>query len=163
MKFIAFLTFSLCIFLSSAHAATVTIPSGTAIVVSTVDTISSQSAKTGDAVNMIVIADVKKDGLVVIKAGAGVLANIAHADAAGSIGAGGKLSLNVNGVYALDGSLVPVTGTKSVDGKDETTGTVVVGVVLCPLALLNEGDQAEIAANTQFRVISISDVAINIP
>lgn len=112
---------------------------------------------------MIVTADVKIDGKTVIKAGSGVLSTIAHVDGAGAIGEGGQLSISVTGVYAVDGALVPVLGTKAAAGEDETTGTVVVGVVLCPLALLNEGDEAVLAANTQFRVIAVSDVDIDVP
>lgn len=50
--------------------------------------------------------------------------------------------------------------SKAVAGDDETTGTVVVGVVLCPLALLNEGDKAEIAANAQIRAMTIATIKI---
>jgi hypothetical protein len=44
--------------------------------------------------------------------------------------------------------------------KSEVAGTVVVSTLLCPLALLNEGDEAIIPAGTQIRAISIGEVVV---
>lgn len=145
---------------TASFAATVDLGAGTPIVVRLVETLSTEIHKTGDDVSAVVAADVIVDNKVVVQAGAAVIATIAHAKKAGAIGAGGNLNIQITGVYAVDGTVVPVVGTKAVAGDDETTGTVVVGVVLCPLALLNEGDKAEIAANSQIRAMTIGTVKI---
>lgn len=147
-------------FSANAHAAKVELNSGTAIVVMLTETVSTETHKTGQDVPAIVVSNINVDGKLVVEAGAAAIVNIAHAQASGAIGKAGQLTIQVTGVYAVDGTLVPVTGSKTVAGEDETTSTVVVGVVLCPLALLNEGDKADVAANSQIRVISIGSVSI---
>lgn len=155
------LALGLIVFSLPAFAKTVELRSGTPIIVQFLDTIDSDKVKTGDPVNANVVRDVIVDGVTLVRAGAVAFGTIALADASGSIGEAGRLHIQITSVTAVDGSLVPVQGTKSVEGEDETTGTVVVGVVLCPLALLNEGDAAQIAANTQVRVITMTNVVFD--
>lgn len=159
MKYV--MLFVLCICVSTnAFAEQVELRSGTAIVVMLTDTVSTDTHKTGQDIGAIVTSNVYVNGKIVVEAGAAVIVNIAHARGSGAIGKGGELTVQVTGVYAVDGTLIPVTGSKTVAGDDETTATVVVGVMLCPLALLNEGDKADIAANAQIRTISLGSVKI---
>lgn len=53
-------------------------------------------------------------------------------------------------------------GSKTYVGEDETTGTVVVGALLCPLALMNEGGQASAGEGTQGRAIVGTNVDIEV-
>ena len=153
------LVLALVFFSLPVSAKVVELRSGTPVIVQFLDTIDSDKAKTGDPINANVVRDVVIDGVTVIQAGAVAFGTVALADASGSIGEAGRLHIQITSVTAVDGSLVPVQGTKSVEAEDETTGTVVVGVVLCPLALLNEGDAAQIAANTQVRVITMTNIS----
>lgn len=154
--------FALVLLATAAKAEKVELRSGTPVIIQLIDGVSSKTARTGDMVNAIVLADIIVDDKVVVQAGATALVNVAQANKAGAIGKAGGLNLQVNGVYAVDGQLVPVTGGKSMAAEDEVTGTVVVGVLLCPLALLNEGDSAEIGSNVQFRVVTISNVKVDV-
>ena len=44
-------------------------------------------------------------------------------------------------------------GIKTFEGDDELLGTVVAGAFLCPLALLNEGEEARVGGGMQARAI----------
>ncbi len=143
-----------------AFAEPITLKSGTAVVVMITDTVSTETHKTGQDVMAFVAANVYVDGKIAVEAGAHATVNISHAQASGAIGKAGQLTIQVTGINAVDGTFIPATGSKTVAGEDETTATVVVGVVLCPLALLNEGDKADVAANTQIRAITIGEVKI---
>lgn len=98
--------------LKVSFAATVDLGAGTPIVVLLVETLSTEIHKTGDDVSAVVAADVIVDNKVVVQAGAAVIATVAHAKKAGAIDAGGNLNVQVTGVYAVDGTVVPVEGCR---------------------------------------------------
>jgi len=102
------------------------------------------------------------DGDVVIATGAEALATVGHSKESGSVGRAGVLKVDVTGVYAVDGTLVFATATKSLEGDDETAGAVAAGVILCPLFLLAEGGEAEMAPSTQVRAIVGADADITL-
>ena len=85
---------------------------------------------------------------------------VSRAEDSGMVGQSGKISLEFNSVLAVDGTLVPIVATKTIEEESEVAGTVVVSTLLCPLALLNEGDAAIIPAGTQIRAISIGEVVV---
>ncbi len=145
-----------------AFAEKVTLKAGTFVPVILAQTLSSEEINTGDPVNYKVGADVVVDGKTVIKAGALVHATVSFAESAGMVGQAGKFSVSFINTTAVDEQSVLLQGNKTYVGEDETTGTVVVGVVLCPLALMNEGGQASVGEGTQGRAIVGANIDVEV-
>lgn len=155
------LTIAFFTFISLSQASEyVEIKSGTLVAVMLTEDVNSKSAIAGSEVSAIVTAPVIIDGKIVIEAGTSVLTTVTSSKSAGMVGQAGSLSIQVVSVNAVDGTLIPLTGSQHMTEDDETTGTVVVGVVLCPLALLHSGDNAQINANTQIRAITLGTFKI---
>lgn len=146
--------------LTPAMAAEVTLKSGTPVIVTPGQTVSSDSVNPGDTINGSVVSDVKVDGQVVIKSGAGATISVSRVEKSGSIGEGGALQLEVNSVYAVDGQRIPVSGSQTVRGEEKTTESVAVGAIICPLALLMEGEEAQMSSNAEIRTITQTETDI---
>jgi len=144
-----------------ALSAEVRLPGGTAIVLTTTSSINSDTSSVGEAVTAAVTTPVVIDGVTVIASGAQAIGTVNRKEDSGMIGQSGKLTVEFTSVLAVDGTSVPIVATKTIEAKDEVAGTVVVSTLLCPLALLNEGDAAILPAGTQIRAISIGDVTID--
>lgn len=143
---------------SAPPAATrVLVPSGTVVVVRSEQMISSDNVTAGTTLNFTVARDVKiyderaMTDRIVIKAGASARVIANDAEASGSLGEGGRLSLMVQTVDAVDGSELDVTGSTYLAGDDSTGSTVALSMLLCPLFLLMEGDAAELPAGFEIR------------
>ncbi len=144
-----------------ALSAEVRLPGGTAIVLTTTSSINSDTSSVGEAVTAAVTTPDVNDGVTVIASGAQATGTVNRKEDSGMIGQSGKLTVEFTSVLAVDGTSVPIVATKTIEAKDEVAGTVVVSTLLCPLALLNEGDAAILPAGSQIRAISIGDVTIN--
>lgn len=147
---------------SEVVARTLTIRSGTIVVVNTLQAYSSETAKPDEIVNLVVASDVIVDGQVVIKAGAPASGAIEELQATEMLGREGRIAITINGTRAVDGTQVPLSGRISSRGQDEMTGTV-VGAIFCPLFLLNKGGEAAIANGAQGRGIVLADVLVTVP
>lgn len=148
-------------FMSAAMAEEVTLKANTFVPVVLEETISSERLALGQDVNFSVATDIRASGKIVIEAGALVTATVTSLEEKGSIGAAGKIVISFLSVEAVDGTYVPLRGTKIFEGEDEVTSTVVVGVVLCPLALLNEGESAAAGEGVQARASVAQTIMIN--
>ena len=133
---------------------------GTAIVLVTSNSFSSDNISVGETITASVATPVVVNGITVIDSGALATGVVSRAEDSGMVGQSGKISLEFNSVLAVDGTLVPIVATKTIEEESEVAGTVVVSTLLCPLALLNEGDAAIIPAGTQIRAISIEEVVV---
>ena len=156
------LAFVLVSVASPALAAQVKVKAGTPVIVTPDQTISSENVSGGDTISGTVVTGVKIDGKTVIEGGAGAKLSISRVEKSGSIGEGGALQVKVDSVYSVDGQRIPVSGSKSVRGEDKTTESVAVGAILCPLALLMEGDKAELSSNTEIRAMTQTESMVRV-
>jgi hypothetical protein len=148
-------------FQKDALAESVTLRSGSVVVVQTTRAYSSESARPDELVDLIVASDVLVNGKVAIRQGTPVSASIEDLESTQMMGREGKISISINSTRAVDGTTVPLSGRLSSRGADEMTGTV-VGAFFCPLFLLNKGGEATIASGAQGRGIVLGDVIINV-
>ena len=136
-----------------SYANTVKLQTGTFIPLLLAQTIESGTLQNGDDVFFSVAMDIKVNSKTVIQAGTLVTANVTQIQKSGMIGQGGTFTVSFIQTTAIDGQQIMLRGNKTWAGDDETTGTVVVGVVLCPLALLNSGEEAQAGEGAQVRAI----------
>ena len=57
---------------------------------------------------------------------------------------------------------IPISGQFGYEGKSEVGSTVAVGLILCPLVLLNKGEPGTIPVGAQIRALTISETEIEI-
>src|SRR5574344_1129579 len=133
----------------------------TPIMIRCEETISTRDVVSGGTVNFSVLSDVKADnGLVVIRAGAPVTAEITFAKKKGMIGKSGQLTVNDFHTTAVDGTYVPLSASVSAQPDDNMTTSVVLSVLICPLFLLMKGDEAQVPVGTTKTAYTLTDVYI---
>jgi hypothetical protein len=145
-----------------AEAASIRIPNGTIVPVKLNQIVSPEIDQVGSTVQAVVAANVEIDGFVVFAAGTPVVATVEQADQAGAIGEGAKISIMLRSVYAVDGTSIPLTGSYRAVGEDKEGSTIALGVILCPLFLLREGDDVELVSGAETRAITLGDARINV-
>ena len=160
-KTIFFLIFIMAT-LDVAYAETVTLKSNTVIVVKSTNEVSTTMYKAGQDVIFVVGADVKVKGKVVIKAGATVIGNVQSSQEEEMAGGSGKIIVAVQLVETVDEQNIPISGQFVYEGKSEVGSTVAVGLILCPLVLLNKGEPGTIPVGAQIRALTISETEIEI-
>lgn len=143
-------------------AETITIPNSTVVPVRTVGQLSSGQLTMGQEVILNVAQDVKIKGKTVIKAGAPVYGSVQESKAGQMAGIAGKLVISLNSTVAVDGTNIALSGTMSNQAKSEVGATVAVGVILCPLALLNTGDDGSIPPGAQQRAMTMGSFEIDV-
>lgn len=125
------------------------IPVGTVVLLRTNTTLSPKQLNVGDTVELSVVSDVVVDGEVVIEAGAKARGEITTSKDRNLIGIAAKMGLVVRGVQAVDGTTVPLSGSRIVEGKDKMVMSIGLALVCCILFALMKGGEAEIASGTQ--------------
>jgi len=148
---------------SSVFGETITLPNSSVVVVKSVNQLSSDQLTTGQEVILHVAADVTIKGKTVIKAGTPVYGIIQESKGGQMAGIPGKLVVSANSTVAVDGTNISISGQFSNAAKSEVGGTVAVGVILCPLALLNTGNDGIIPVGAQIRTMTIGtyDIEVN--
>ncbi len=127
----------------------VQIPAGTAVLLKTNTTLTPEQLNVGDTVDLSVVSDIVVDGEVVIKAGATARGEITTSKENNFIGIAAKIGLAVRSVQAVDGTTVPLSGTKLVEGKDRMVLSIGLALVCCILFGLMKGGDAFLPAGTQ--------------
>jgi len=112
--------------------------------------ISSSTANQGDRINLAVAEDVKVGDIVVIAKGAMGLGSISEAKKKGMLGRGGKLTMALEYVKAVDGQNVRVRANAGREGDDKTGKTVAVAVLAGPFALLVKGKDVVSTKGTEY-------------
>ena len=140
----------------------ITIPSGTLVVVKTVQEYTSETLTAGQEIVCVVALDVTQEEDTVIRAGTPVFCLVQNASESGMVGSGGELMITFQNTNAVDGTTLPLTGNFISKGESSTGEKVAVGVILCPLALLCKGDEASIPAGMQGRGFTIGDKKIKV-
>lgn len=145
-----------------AAAASVVIPGGTPLEIHLTDEMTSSSAKPGDRFSFTVANDVRDpEGWLVIPSGAQGIGEVADVQGAGSNGHSGKLGLQFDYVYAVDGEKVKVSSTgKTEEGEQKkgaaSTATIASYALLGPVGLFAhnwiKGRDATIPATKIFTI-----------
>jgi hypothetical protein len=167
--FLSLLTTVSCASVASAQEPIV-LPEGTPIRVVTAQEVNSKEAKPNDAVNFTVDEDVSINGQVIVRKGTAAAGSVINAEKGGYMGKSGKLAIQVESTQTVDGGRLKLRAAKGNEGKDKTTSTAALSMIVSPLFLFKKGGEAKIAAGTpvtvyvaeekQFRVEGASLVAV---
>lgn len=125
--------------------------------------VSGDTSALGQTVTLRVVNAVVVEGKTVIAAGAPAVGEVQSAKKRGMIGSAGSLVVAAKNTTAVDGTFVPLTGTKAIDGKSKVTSAVVVTILCCVLGLLMKGGKAEIPAGTSMRASVAAPVEVAAP
>jgi len=162
--FYTYLVISMVFFISSDCFAQeqrkLKLTSQTLVVVRTSQHIDAEQYKVGASVPLDVAVDVKVDDEVLISAGTPIMAVVDDAQTAGMVGQGGNISVSIQSTTAVDGTVIALSGNIRAKGESEVGGTVAVGLILCPLALLNTGEPGVIHGGQQMRAFTIGEYKI---
>jgi hypothetical protein len=132
------------------------LPDGTKVPLRLMETISSGTAKDGDAVNFTVVEDIMTDGEVVIKQGTPVRGVIVQAQGKRRMGRAGKLSYTVTETKSVDRQTIRLRATQQKSGDSHatsvavtTTAVAVFVPVAAPFFLLRKGKDIVVAEGTR--------------
>ena len=165
-RYVSILT--LCTFLgafmsSQARAqAVVTVPAGTVITCAFDNPVSPTAVSVGQMITLKVVDAVVVEGATVVQAGASVRAEVTAAETRGSVGKPAKIQVSLRTVTAVDGTNIPVTATKSVEGENKQTSSLVITILCCVLGLLQKGGDAEIPAGATVTATTLSAAQVNV-
>lgn len=134
-----------------ASANTVSVPVGTVVDLVFDQTLSANSASIGQSVMLRVSAPVVVNGKTIIAAGSMATGEVVSSSKAGAVGKEGQLGVAIKSVSAVDGTLIPLNGTKTVVGENHTASSVIITLLCCILGLLQQGGKAEIPAGASVR------------
>ncbi|WP_310398172.1 hypothetical protein [Hymenobacter sp.] len=148
--------------ISQAHApARTVLKAGTLVVLETTTLLSSRDAQTGQTVGLRVKYDVMVSGRAVIKAGASGSAQVTSAEQRKGMGKEGSLAIKPTVVQAVDGQMVPLTGSGNTSAGNDTKGAAIgLAVVVSPLFLLKKGKDATIPAGYEMQASVASETTI---
>ena len=140
----------------------VTLKAGTPVILATVETVSSKTTVSGNTIDFKVVTDVIVDGNVVIPAGTIAKVQASNVSKASAIGKGGEITVGINNINALDGTLVPLSGANiSASGKNKVGLAIVCGI--CTLfGFLIPGSQAELPAGSQTQAVVMSNTMVTL-
>ena len=140
----------------------VILKAGTPVILATVETVSSKTTVSGNTVDFKVVTDVIVDGNVVIPAGTIAKGQASNVSKASAIGKGGEITVGINNINALDGTLVPLSGANiSASGKNKVGLAIVCGI--CTLfGFLIPGSQAELPAGSQTQAVVMSNTMVTL-
>ncbi|WP_345072477.1 hypothetical protein [Hymenobacter fastidiosus] len=134
---------------------------GTLIVLETTNVLSSRDAQTGQNVSLRVKYDVMVSGRAVIKAGAPGSAQVISAEQRKGMGKEGSLAIRPSVVQAVDGQMIPLTGSSTSSAGTDTKGAAIgLAVVVSPLFLLKKGKDATIPAGYELQGSVASETTI---
>jgi len=160
LSLVAFLIFFFSTDCFAQEQRKIKLPGQTLVVVRTTQHIDAELYKVGSTIILDVAVDVKIDDQVLIAAGTPVIAIMDQAETEGMVGIGGEVSVSIQSTTAVDGTVVALNGNWRAKGESRVGGTVAVGLILCPLALLNSGEPGIIIGGAQTRVFTIGEYKI---
>jgi len=124
---------------SAGPQKTVNTPDGERVALILMEDLSSATAQQGDRVNFSVADDVKVGDALVIAKGATAVGSVTSAKKKGMLGQGGKLTISIDQVKAVDGQNIRMRATSGREGDDKLGKTVAIAVLAGPFALLVKG------------------------
>jgi len=138
-----------------------TLAAHTPIIIRCEETITTNNIVNGGTVNFSVVNDVKDaNGMILIKSGSPVTAQISFVKSKGMIGRSGELTVSDFHTTAVDGTYIPLSGTVSAKPDDKMTLSIVLSVILCPLFLLMKGEEAQLSAGTTKTAYTVTETYI---
>lgn len=143
------------------NASGLRLPANTPIIIRCDETITTNDVVSGTTVKFSVLQDVKgANGVVLVKAGSPVTAQITFAKKRGRIGGSGQITISDFHTTAVDGTYIPLSGTVSQNPDDKMVLSVCLGVLICPLFLLMRGEDAQVPAGTTKTSYTAAEVYI---
>ncbi len=140
---------------------------GTAVKLRLSETISSESAHTGQQVPFEVVEDVVVQGVTVLPKGAAALATVTDAEPKKRMGRGGKLDVNVDSARLADGEKVQLRAVKNNKGGGHIgamTGAMVATSIVffpaAPLFLFMHGKDITIPKGTEITAFVQGDTKL---
>lgn len=138
-----------------------TLAANTPIVINLADTVSTENVTLGTTVQFTVANDVKDaSGNILVRTGAPVSAVVSSATSKARIGKSGEVTVENFSATAVDGTIIPLSGSISEKAQPKKKLSITLSVLVCPLFLLMRGKDAIIPAGTQQTVYTTSDVSI---
>jgi hypothetical protein len=175
-------TFSILMILFAAHfselsanAAAISVPAGTRVPIIVPNTISSNSVKTSDSLNVTLAEDVMIDNQTVFRKGGKATIAVQKAQPNGNFGRPGKLELNGGMVFDVIGDAHPVNLAYSTKGRSRrafsVTMTVLsiplilfwVGLITLPIAIMTSGKEARVGEGLILDGITTAPFEVAIP
>ncbi|MGM9788221.1 MAG: hypothetical protein ACI3ZF_04870 [Candidatus Cryptobacteroides sp.] len=146
--FCAVLTLACAFCASAQNAGTVMLKAGTPVNLKSVSALNSKYLNEGSSVDFIVSNDIVAEGVVVVPSGSVVKGYVMDARRATVFGIGGEFYIAIDGLYANDGTYIPLTGASiSASGDDNIVLAVACGLFTV-LGFLINGEQAVLPSNT---------------
>jgi hypothetical protein len=132
----------------------VVIPAGTPLTVALDEDLSSQSVNAGQRISFHLTSDYSEFGHVLISQGTRVRGTVTNVARRKSGGRPGALTIEVTSVRAVDGTIVPLSGTAKVVGKNRQGQAAALGVLTLGIGATKKGLSASIPAGTQYTVFT---------
>lgn len=146
----------------AAQSDIVRIPVGTVVELVFDQMVSPNTTAAGQRVALRVANAVTINGKTVIAAGSSAVGEVITASKAGAVGKEAQLVVAIRSVPAVDGSVVPLDGTKAVTGENKTTSSVVITLLCCILGLLQQGGKADIPAGSSVRATVAAPIDVTL-
>ncbi len=138
----------------------VQVPVGTVVDLVFDSAVNPKTTTIGQTVTLRVANPVLVNGATVVAAGALAQGEVTVAQKAGAVGKEAQIGVVVKQVAAVDGTVIPINGTKSVIGENKQTSSLVITLLCCILGLLQQGGSAEIAAGSALRATVAAPVEV---
>jgi hypothetical protein len=106
----------------AASTHTITVPAGTKIAILADEEISSGSAKKGDVFGFTAANDLIVNGYIIVKKGAHGEGLVSSAEPSGSHGHAGRLGLQFDYIYAVDGAKIKLTDVPTTSEGEQRKG-----------------------------------------
>lgn len=145
-----------------AVAEEVRVPAGLTVVLAFEDAVSPETAQVGQRVFLRVQEDVVVDDAVVISNGALATGEVSQSVKKGAVGKAAAIGVIVRTVEAVDGTSIPISGTKMIEGESKQSEALIVTILCCILGLLMNGGDAEIAAGSTMDAMVDMGVDVNL-
>ena len=161
-KLILFLTavLLLIVFSGITFANDGVLNAGTIIQLRTAETLKPNTCRVGDVVNLFVMSDVLIDGQVVIESGAMAKGEIIKSKNHSMFGIPAEIGFKVSSITLKNGKTVPLSGEKYIQGDDNRTWVIIIGLIIWPLWFIN-GGEADIPSGTYVEAMTISNTQID--
>lgn len=140
----------------------VTLKAGTPVILATTTNLTSKNVVAGNTVDFRVVTDVIVEGNVVISAGTIAKGQVSNVSKASAVGKGGELSVGINAINAVDGTLVPLSGAQISASGDSKVGLAIVCGLCTLVGFLIPGSQAELPAGAQAQAVVMSNTSVTL-
>ena len=141
----------------------VVIPAGTPLTVAIDEDLSSASVNQGQEVSFHLTSDYSEFGHVLIAQGTPVRGTVAHVARRSAGGNPGTVTVQVTSVRAVDGTRIPLRGTKKAVGKKRQGQATALAVLTLGIGATKKGLSAVIAKGTEFTVFTDAKRTVVVP